>query len=154
MSRTIFLTLFLLSTTALASNVLFGAYSTDECDACLDQTFQSCPGDYQTRSYATCMCAGDGSANFVSCLSSCDPGLNEPANASATYYGYCLMFFKELCDGGQKFVDNETYNKQCSKEAIKAGGIGADGDDDYPGKEDDSAEDKTDADDDAESDKL
>ncbi|GKU22061.1 hypothetical protein FLAG1_10262 [Fusarium langsethiae] len=128
MAKSIILTL-LLSTTVLASNPLFGAYSTDQCDTCLDQTFESCPGDYQTRPYATCMCAGDGSANFVSCLSSCDTSLNEPANASATYYGYCLMFFKELCDGAQQFVDEETYAEQCSEEAIKAGGIGEKGND-------------------------
>lgn len=114
-----------------ASNPVFGAYQTDSCDACLDQTYESCPGDYKTRSYATCMCAGDGSANFVSCLSSCDPNKNEPAIASSTYYGYCVLFFKELCDGAQEFLSEDIYNKQCSKEAIKAGGIGAkDGDDD------------------------
>ncbi|KAF0637067.1 hypothetical protein FPSE5266_06956 [Fusarium pseudograminearum] len=128
MARSIILAL-LLSSTALASNPVFGAYSTDSCDTCLDQTYESCPGDYKTRSYATCMCAGDGSANFVSCLSSCDPTLNEPANASATYYGYCLMFFKELCDGAQEFVSSDTYAEQCSKEAIKAGGIGEKGND-------------------------
>lgn len=128
MARSIILTL-LLSSTVLASNPVFGAYATDSCDTCLDQTYESCPGDYKTRSYATCMCAGDGSANFVSCLSSCDATLNEPANASATYYGYCLMFFKELCDGAQEFVSSDTYAEQCSKEAIKAGGIGEKGDD-------------------------
>ncbi|CAF3573170.1 unnamed protein product [Fusarium graminearum] len=128
MARSIILTL-LLSSTVLASNPVFGAYATDSCDTCLDQTYESCPGDYKTRSYATCMCAGDGSANFVSCLSSCDATLNEPANASATYYGYCLMFFKELCDGAQEFVSSDTYAEQCSKEAIKAGGIGEKGND-------------------------
>ncbi|KAL6918976.1 hypothetical protein ACHAP8_008969 [Fusarium lateritium] len=137
MVRSILFTL-LLSSTVLAANPLFGAYSTDQCDTCLDQTYESCPGDYQTRPYATCMCAGDGSANFVSCLSSCDPTLNEPANASATYYGYCLMFFKQLCDGAQQFVDDETYAKQCSKEAIKAGGIGEKGSDGGSGDDDDS----------------
>ncbi|KAL3605301.1 hypothetical protein FPOAC2_00244 [Fusarium poae] len=149
MVRSIILSL-LLSSTALAANPLFGAYSTDQCDKCMDQTYESCPGDYQTRSYATCMCAGDGSANFVSCLSYCDPTLNEPANASATYYGYCLMFFKELCDGARQFVDDETYAKQCSKEAIKAGGIGEKGNGGDGGdseKESDSNGDDDDSDD-------
>ncbi|KAG8352857.1 hypothetical protein FVEN_g9131 [Fusarium venenatum] len=143
MARSIILAL-LLSSTVLASNPLFGAYPTDQCDTCFDQTYESCPGDYQTRSYATCMCAGDGSANFVSCVSSCDPSLNEPAIASAAYYRYCLLFFKQLCDGAQQFVDDETYAEQCSKEAIEAGGIGekenggGSGDDDDSEKESDS----------------
>ncbi|KAJ4137286.1 hypothetical protein NW768_002868 [Fusarium equiseti] len=118
------LTISLLAAQALAANPLLGAYPTDQCDACMDEVYTSCPGNYQERSYATCMCAGDGSTKFVSCLGSCDPQLNEPANASATYYGYCLMFFKELCDGAQAFVDQETYEKQCSKKAIAEGGIG------------------------------
>ncbi|PNP79959.1 hypothetical protein FNYG_06656 [Fusarium nygamai] len=137
-----------LLTAVQASNPVFGAYQTDSCDACLDQTYESCPGDYKTRSYATCMCAGDGSANFVSCLSSCDPNKNEPAIASSTYYGYCVLFFKELCDGAQEILSEDIYNKQCSKEAIEAGGIGAkDGDDDSssePSKTKDSSSKETD----------
>ncbi|KAM0235000.1 hypothetical protein ACHAP5_009862 [Fusarium lateritium] len=77
------------------------------------------------------MCAGDGSANFVKCLSYCDVNKNEPAIASSTYYGYCVLFFKELCDGAQQFLTENIYEEQCSKEAIAAGGIGAkEGDDD------------------------
>ncbi|RGP58702.1 hypothetical protein FLONG3_11415 [Fusarium longipes] len=152
MSRSIILSVLLLSTTVLASNVLFGAYSTEKCDSCLDQTFESCPGDYKTRSYATCMCAGDGSTNFVSCLSYCDPTLNEPANASATYYGYCLIFFKELCDGAQQFVSEETYARQCSKEAIEAGGRGEKGGDDS-GEDEDGGSNKKDTNTDTDSEK-
>jgi hypothetical protein len=128
------LAVLLFSTAVEAANPLFGAYSTDSCDSCLDETYQSCPGDYKTRPYATCMCAGDGSANFVKCLSYCDVNKNEIAIASSTYYGYCVQFYKELCDGAQQFLSEEIYDKQCSKEAIAAGGIGAkdgdDGDDD------------------------
>ncbi|KAH7256257.1 hypothetical protein BKA59DRAFT_467088 [Fusarium tricinctum] len=124
------LAVLLLSTAVQAANPVFGAYSTDSCDSCLDETYQNCPGDYKTRSYATCMCAGDGSANFVKCLSYCDANLNEPAIASSTYYGYCVLFFKELCDGAEQFLSEKIYGEQCSKEAIAAGGIGAkDGDD-------------------------
>ena len=144
MSRVFILSL--LASKTLAANPLLGAYPTDQCDACMDEVYTSCPGNYQDRSYATCMCAGDGSTKFVSCLSSCDPTLNEPANASATYYGYCLMFFKELCDGAQEFVDQETYEKQCSKKAIAEGGIGekggksGDGDKTDGGSDDEDAE--------------
>jgi hypothetical protein len=74
------------------------------------------------------MCAGDGGTNFISCMSSCDAELNEPANASAAFYRYCVMFFKELCVEAEEHLDSETYNKECSKEAIAAGGIGADED--------------------------
>ncbi|SPJ70633.1 uncharacterized protein FTOL_00361 [Fusarium torulosum] len=123
------LAVLLFSTAVQTANPVFGAYSTDSCDSCLDETYQSCPGDYKTRPYATCMCAGDGSANFVKCLSYCDVNKNEPAIASSTYYGYCVLFFKELCDGAQQFLTEKIYNEQCSKEAIAAGGIGAkDGD--------------------------
>ncbi|KAM0185570.1 hypothetical protein ACHAPA_012082 [Fusarium lateritium] len=129
------LAVLLLSTAVQAANPVFGAYSTDSCDSCLDETYQSCPGDYKTRPYATCMCAGDGSANFVKCLSYCDVNKNEPAIASSTYYGYCVLFFKELCDGAQQFLTEDIYEKQCSKEAIAAGGIGAkEGDDDDSSK--------------------
>ncbi|KAJ0128331.1 Uncharacterized protein HZ326_28572 [Fusarium oxysporum f. sp. albedinis] len=74
-------------------------YQTDSCDACLDQTYESSPGDYKTRTYATCILADDGSAKFASCLSSCDPDKNEPAIASSTYYGSCVLFLEELCGG-------------------------------------------------------
>jgi hypothetical protein len=128
------LAVLLFSTAVEAANPLFGAYSTDSCDSCLDETYQSCPGDYKTRPYATCMCAGDGIANFQTCMSYCDVNKNEIAIASSTYMGYCVQFFKELCDGAQQFLSEEIYDKQCSKEAIAAGGIGAkdgdDGDDD------------------------
>jgi hypothetical protein len=97
------------------------------------------------------MCAGDGSANFVTCLSYCDVNLNEPANASAAYYRYCLMFFKELCGGAEQFVDEETYAEQCSKEAIEAGGIGEKGGDDAGEDGDGGSDKKSDADEDADS---
>ncbi|KAF9768035.1 hypothetical protein IL306_014703 [Fusarium sp. DS 682] len=138
-----------LLTAVQASNPVFGAYQTDACDACLDQTYESCPGDYKTRSYATCMCAGDGSANFVSCLASCDPNKNEPAIASSTYYGYCVLFFKELCDGAQQFLSEDIYNKQCSKEAIKEGGIGAKNGGDDDSEESDKETDESDKSDEA-----
>lgn len=144
MSRLLFLSL--LASQVLAANPLLGAYPTDECDACMDDVYTSCPGNYQERSYATCMCAGDGSVKFLSCLGSCDPQLNEPVNAASTYYGYCLMFFKELCDGAEGNVDQETYETQCSKEAIAEGGIGekgsksGDGDKTDGGSDDEDAE--------------
>jgi hypothetical protein len=117
------LTLSLLLTAVQAANAVFGAYSTPSCEECLDETFQSCPGDYETRSYAECMCAGDGSVTFNSCLSECDTSLNEPANAVANFYGYCVIFFKELCPTAEQYLDDDIFNKQCSPEAIEAGGL-------------------------------
>ncbi|KAF4465452.1 hypothetical protein FALBO_7704 [Fusarium albosuccineum] len=124
------LVLGLLSTAVRASNPVFGAYPSSQCDTCLDEVYQSCPGDYQTRPYAVCMCAGDGSANFVSCLPYCDGGIDEAGIATSTFYGYCVMFFKELCPTAEQYLDSDIFNKQCSKEAIAAGGIGADEDED------------------------
>lgn len=72
------LALGLLCTLVRASNPVFGAYTSSACDSCLDAVYENCPGYYQDRSYATCMCKGDGGTNFVSCMSYCDPGLNEP----------------------------------------------------------------------------
>ncbi|KAF5672799.1 hypothetical protein FHETE_3633 [Fusarium heterosporum] len=76
-------------------------------------TYESYSGDYETRSYATCM--------------------NEPTIVSSTYNGYCVLFCKGLCDGAAEFLIEKIYNEQCSKEAIAAGGIGAkdDSDDDF-----------------------
>ncbi|RBR25408.1 uncharacterized protein FIESC28_01845 [Fusarium coffeatum] len=143
MSRVFILSL--LASRALAANPLLGAYPTDQCDACMDEVYTSCPGNYQERSYATCMCAGDGSVKFLSCLGSCDPQLNEPANAASTYYGYCLMFFKELCDGAEGNVDQETYETQCSKKAIAEGGIGEKGGKSGDGDKTDTGSDDEDA---------
>ncbi|KAF4432131.1 hypothetical protein F53441_13850 [Fusarium austroafricanum] len=130
---TIFSLALSLCTAVQASNPVLGGYVSGACDSCLDNVYEMCPGDYKTRPYATCMCAGDGSAAFVSCMSQCDPGLNEPANAVTTWYTYCVMFFKDLCDGAQEYLDAEKYNEECSKKAIAAGGIGEkkgeDGDD-------------------------
>ncbi|KAH6884261.1 hypothetical protein B0T10DRAFT_564837 [Thelonectria olida] len=117
----------LLATAVQGANVLFGAYATGQCEECLDQTFESCPGDYETRPYAECMCAGDGGANFVSCLSQCDVSLDEPAIASSQFYYYCVQFFKEVCPSAEQYLDSQDFNEQCSDDAIAAGGIGASG---------------------------
>ncbi|KAJ3538107.1 hypothetical protein NM208_g6052 [Fusarium decemcellulare] len=111
------LVLGLFSTAVRASNPVFGAYPSSQCDTCLDEVYQSCPGDYQTRPYAVCMCAGDGSANFVSCLPYCDGGIDEAGIATSTFLWLL-----------QQYLDSDIFNKQCSKEAIAAGGIGADED--------------------------
>src|SRR4051812_32096857 len=103
----------LLITAAQAANPVFGVYSSGACDSCLDQTFASCPGDYLTRSYATCMCAGDGGTNTVTCLSQCDPGLNEPANVVATWYGYCTIFFKEMCPEAKEYMSDSRFQSEC-----------------------------------------
>lgn len=118
------LALGLLSTAVRAANPVFGAYGTRECDACLDAAYQSCDGDYQTRPFAECICAGDGGTNFVACLPYCDGGINEPAIATAAWYGYCVIFFKELCPSAQEYMYEDTYAEQCSDEAIAAGGLG------------------------------
>jgi predicted SPOUT superfamily RNA methylase MTH1 len=76
------------------------------------------------------MCGGDGAANFVSCQPYCPAGNDETRIASEAYYGYCVKFIKELCEVAQEFIDEETYAQECSKEAIAAGGIGADEDED------------------------
>lgn len=65
-----------LATTVSAANMVFGAYGNRNCEACLDKTFQSCPGDYQTRSYAT--------------VSKSHPTSNRPARRSIP-----ILFHKE-----------------------------------------------------------
>ncbi|KAI6355896.1 hypothetical protein MCOR25_008052 [Pyricularia grisea] len=115
-----------LATTVSAANMVFGAYGNRNCEACLDKTFQSCPGDYQTRSYATCMCAGNGGANVATCMSGyCDPSFNHIVVMS--WYMYCTMFFKELCPNAREYFDSETWDRLCSPEAVAKGGIGASG---------------------------
>lgn len=74
----------LLFTAVHAANPIVGAFVTPQCKECLDQAYQSCPGDYLTRQYAECLCAGDGSANLVVCMSQCDGiRLNKSTNAGS-----------------------------------------------------------------------
>ncbi len=56
------------------------------------------------------MCAGDGGTNFVQCTSVCDVSLNEPAIAASAWYGYCVIFFKEMCPDARA-----TSMSRCSK---------------------------------------
>ncbi|KAH9436035.1 hypothetical protein MCOR02_004944 [Pyricularia oryzae] len=113
-----------LAATVSAANMVFGAYGNRNCEACLDKTFQSCPGDYQTRSYATCMCAGNGGANAATCMSGyCDPSFNHIVVMS--WYMYCTMFFKELCPSAREYFDDKTWDRLCSPEEVAKGGIGA-----------------------------
>jgi hypothetical protein len=118
------LTLSLISTLTRAANPVFGTYTTPSCDTCLDQTFLSCPGDYHDRDYGTCMCYGDGGTNVNTCLSYCDTSLNEPANVVATWYGYCVIFFKDMCADAANYISQSRFEDECSPEAIAAGGVG------------------------------
>ncbi|KAF5026594.1 hypothetical protein F66182_1320 [Fusarium sp. NRRL 66182] len=124
---TLVLSLSLLSGVVQASNPLFGAYGTAQCDACLDETYQSCPGDYETRPYAECICKGDGGTNFVSCLPYCDGGIDEAGIATRAWYRYCVQFFKDICPAAQAELDEDEFNEECSEKAIAAGGIGEEG---------------------------
>lgn len=120
----ILLALCFLCAAVKASNPVFGGFVSSACDSCLDETYQSCSGDYKTRPYATCMCTGDGSANVMTCLSSCDPEINEPAVVSGAWYRYCVKFFKDFCPASEYYLEAETFDRYCSEEAIAAGGIG------------------------------
>lgn len=70
------------------------------------------------------MCYGDGSTNVAQCLPSCDPGLNEPTNVVATWYEYCVIFFKDMCPAASEYISQSRFNDECSPEAIAAGGLG------------------------------
>ncbi|KAK3345919.1 hypothetical protein B0T25DRAFT_633578 [Lasiosphaeria hispida] len=120
----------LLSPAVFASNDIFGFSPSDPtCTACLDDAFLACPGFYQDRSYAECMCAGVGDTKFVTCTStSCDPGVNSPANAARMWYNYCTQFFPaELCPGAEPYMNSDIYQDQCSAAAIAGGGLGSGG---------------------------
>ncbi|KAJ3545986.1 hypothetical protein NM208_g2238 [Fusarium decemcellulare] len=67
---------------------------------------------------------GDGSANVMTCLSSCDPEINEPAVVSGAWYRYCVKSFKNFCPASEYYLEAETFDRYCSEEAIAAGGIG------------------------------
>jgi hypothetical protein len=57
---------------AMAANNIFGSFPLyPQCERCLDTVFASCPGFYQDRSYAECMCGGKGGTDFVTCSSVC-----------------------------------------------------------------------------------
>lgn len=127
---------------ALASNLIFGSYpSNPECDACLDATVAGCPGDYQTPEYARCMCGGDGSANMISCIPSCNVpdnlGIAWGDNVATGWYTYCIMFdeFKSLCAEAEYYVSPELWadpdrcgNVDVSEDGTGNGGDAVDGD--------------------------
>jgi hypothetical protein len=116
--------------TTLAFNDVFGFSPSDPtCTACLDEVFASCPGFYQDSSYAECMCAGVGSTKTDTCLStSCDPGVNSPANAARMWYNYCTQFFPaELCPEAEQFMSPDIFQDQCNAATIAGGGLGSSG---------------------------
>ncbi|KAL8366847.1 hypothetical protein RB595_008700 [Gaeumannomyces hyphopodioides] len=107
-----------LSTAATAANNIFSAFN-GNCGKCLDQAYQSCPGDYMTLGFATCMCAGKGGANVNTCLSYCDVSLNEPTNVVNALYMYCAIFFaKDICPAAAQIFSQSTMDRLCSPDAI------------------------------------
>ncbi|KAK4215482.1 hypothetical protein QBC37DRAFT_481401 [Rhypophila decipiens] len=103
---------------ALAANLIWGSYpSNPQCSNCLDETFASCEGDYESPGYARCMCAGVGSTNMVSCVSVCTAvdqdslGISWGDNVASGWYTYCIMFdeFKSLCGEAQQYVTPELW---------------------------------------------
>jgi hypothetical protein len=90
------------------------------CRSCLDQTFLSCPGNYQDVSYARCMCYGDGSANAVTCSSVCEgaaPGRNFGSQVAGAWYRYCTVFFKEFCSPAREYMDAEFFEERCGADS-------------------------------------
>lgn len=103
---------------ALAANLIWGSYpSNPQCNNCLDQTFDSCEGDYTTPEYARCMCAGVGSTNMVSCVSVCSAvdqdslGISWADNVASGWYTYCIMFdeFKSLYAEAKSYVSPDLW---------------------------------------------
>ncbi|KAK3313288.1 hypothetical protein B0H66DRAFT_628918 [Apodospora peruviana] len=110
--------------TGFAANLIWGAFpSHPDCDSCLDQTFDSCPGDYMTEPYAQCMCAGDGATNMVTCTSICgvpdqNLGLTWDESVASGWYTYCIMFYKQLCPAAKEHVTPELY-----EDPARCGGV-------------------------------
>ncbi len=107
--------------TAEAANPVFGAYVTPACEACLDAAFSSCPGDYRTRDYAECMCAGKGGAQAISCSAQqCDFTINEDTEARIALSTYCVTVLKEVCPSFKDFLPQSVYERHCASTAASA----------------------------------
>ncbi|TQV90939.1 hypothetical protein IF1G_10460 [Cordyceps javanica] len=111
---------------AEAVNPIFGAFATPSCEACLDDAFASCPGDYKTRTYAECMCAGiggEGGYKMVSCVAgSCDFNINENKNAAISHATYCVGFFKEFCTKSENNLPQSVYERECLSSTTEPAG--------------------------------
>lgn len=92
-----------------------------ECDQCLDQTFASCPGSYLDASYAQCMCKGDGGVNLDTCVSVCDSvdslGTDLGSQQVSGWYGYCTIFFQDMCSAAQPFMYEDSWEKNCGADS-------------------------------------
>ncbi|KAL1843705.1 hypothetical protein VTJ49DRAFT_405 [Mycothermus thermophilus] len=113
-----------LASSALAANPIWGGASYPECTACLDRTFATCPGNWETQEYAECLCAGAGSSVFIDCVGTCQlvdtMGIGQAGIVTSGFYAYCLSFFpSELCEGAKDLVTNDTWQ---SYDFVIAGG--------------------------------
>ncbi|OAA38476.1 hypothetical protein BBO_07114 [Beauveria brongniartii RCEF 3172] len=101
-----------------AANPIFGAFATPACEACLDDAFDSCPGDYQSRGYAECMCGGiggEGGRKAISCSAQqCDVSINENTNVAIALATYCVGILKEACPGFKEFLPQSVYDRDCA----------------------------------------
>ncbi|KAF1734879.1 hypothetical protein CRV24_003797 [Beauveria bassiana] len=105
-----------------AANPIFGSFVTPACEACLDAAFDSCPGDYKSRGYAECMCAGEGGHKALACAAQrCDHSINEETNVAIALATYCVGILKESCPGFKKFLPQSVYDRDCSSSTTATG---------------------------------
>ncbi|KAM3498722.1 hypothetical protein MY10362_007972 [Beauveria mimosiformis] len=105
-----------------AANPIFGAFVTPACEACLDAAFTSCPGDYKSRGYAECMCAGEGGIKAISCSTEqCDVSINENTNVAIALATYCVGILKESCPGFKEYLPQSVYDRDCSSSTTATG---------------------------------
>lgn len=111
----------LFCSTAYSINMIWIDTAYSACNQCLDQTFSSCPGSYRTASYAQCMCKGDGGVNLVTCVSVCDSvdrlGTNLGSQQVSGWYGYCTIFFQDMCSDAQPFIYEDSWDKNCNADS-------------------------------------
>lgn len=126
------LSLLLLLPLASALNNVIIPLPYPECNTCVDSAVNSCPGDYETRAYANCLCAGDGGPRIVNCVSTCNAVDTLPMAAgdkvAGGWYSYCIMFFPELCAEAELYVQPDWFAEKCGPGANKGVGFGKDGD--------------------------
>ncbi|KFY83366.1 hypothetical protein V498_08127 [Pseudogymnoascus sp. VKM F-4517 (FW-2822)] len=103
-------------------NMIWIGTAYPECNSCLDQTFLSCPGSYDSVGYAECMCKGNGGANLAACIPICDAAdtlgtLSGSLGAVRGYYLYCSMFYKEICPDAKEYLDSEMWEERCGPDS-------------------------------------
>src|ERR1700712_3979373 len=82
---------------AVAYNPIFGAFSSQQCQDCVDSAYNSCLGS----SFTSCLCTGLGGSRLTICASDITSCFTNPADVAQIDFGfeeYCVHYYpQEIC---------------------------------------------------------